>query len=62
VINEGGGGIVREIDEERSRLGGKAQNGAASLRFSFEDAALALQNRSKPVEFGRFRAEKGDSC
>jgi hypothetical protein len=62
VINEGGGSNVREIDEERSRLRGKAQHRAASLRFSVVDAVLALQNRSEAVEFGQFKAEKGVSC
>jgi hypothetical protein len=30
--------------------------------LSFSDAALALQNRSGAVQFGPFRAGKGNSC
>ena len=51
---------VREIvDEERFRLRGKAQHGAAQLRFSLADAALALQTRPLAVQFEQFSAEKG---
>jgi hypothetical protein len=32
-----------------------------SLVLSFADAAPTLQNRSRAVQFGGFRGEKGDS-
>jgi hypothetical protein len=42
------------------KLRGKAQHGAASLRFLFADAALALRNRSRAVRLEQFKAAKGD--
>jgi hypothetical protein len=49
---------VLEIDQERSQSCGAAQNGTASLLFSFADAAPASRNRSRAVQFGGSELKK----
>ena len=40
----------------------KSQNGTAIAPICVRRCSFGLQNRSRAVNFSRFRAEKGDSC